>query len=223
MTARAIQIKNYITDLFAKEDDSLQAIRTISREKGLPEIEVPEAVGRLIYSLAKIQRPKRILEIGTLAGYSTLWLAKALREDGFLISLELNESNALIAKENIGLSGFFNKVEIRVGSADSLMDAMIEKGEEPFDLIFIDADKESYLSYLDRAIELSREGTLILSDNLIPKGEEIGAYHPSYTAGNSIYAFNEAIAAHPRLESTLVTTIVGNSGRIDALGLSIVV
>ena len=222
MTKRAIDIKRYLTTLFVKEDAVLSAIKKGSKEAGSPDIDVPSTVGKLLYSLAKIQRPKRILEIGTLAGYSTVWLARALPEEGSLLSLELEPRRVEIARGNIRLAGLEKKVEVRQGLAKELLDQMIEQKEEPFDLIFIDADKANYPLYLTKALQLSRIGTLLLIDNLIPKGDNIGGSPPDSGEAESIYRFNQQLAAHPQLESILVTTIVGEQGRIDALGLSIV-
>ena len=222
MTARAVNIKNYLTELFVQEDDVLHKIRARSKEAGLPAIEVPATVGKLLFCLAKIQKPQRILEIGTLAGYSTIWLARALPPSGKLISLELEKLHAVIARENMRYAGLSDKVEVREGGAAELLDQMIAQKETLFDLIFIDADKENYPVYLEKALQLSHEGTLILSDNLIPRGDDFGNTRSEYIDQKRIYQFNEAIASHPHLESILATTIVGDSGRIDALGISIV-
>jgi predicted O-methyltransferase YrrM len=222
VSTRSIDIKNYVSALFAAEDEVLSSINANAKNEGLPQIEIPQTVGKLLYCLAKIQRPKRILEIGTLAGYSTVWLARALPEDGRLISLELEPHHASVARKNFELAGLSEKIEVREGVARELMENMIAEGEAPFDLIFIDADKEGYPRYLECALSLSHPGTLILSDNLIPKGESIGTFHPNNFIAKSIYQFNNEIATDPRLESILATTIVGEKGRIDALGISIV-
>lgn len=220
MSTRAIHIKDYLSSLYAAEDDVLLTIKKNAKLAGLPEIEVPNTVGKLLYCLTKIQRPRRALEVGTLAGYSTVWIGRALPEGGKLISLELYSLHVDVARKNLALAGLENKVEIREGLAEQLMDEMISQGEQPFDLIFIDADKENYPLYLEKALKLSHSGTLILSDNLIPKGDEIGSPHNLESEG--IYQFNQKIASHPQLESILATTIVGSKGRIDALGISIV-
>lgn len=222
MTTRAIDIKNYLSDLFVHEDALLSSIKERARQQGLPNIEVPSTVGKLLYCLAKIQKPQKILEIGTLAGYSTIWLGRALPDNGILISLELDPHHVAIARNNISLVHLEHKIEIREGNAKELLDLMIDNNEGPFDLIFIDADKENYPCYLEKALKLSRLGTLILSDNLIPKGDTIGKPHPNHPEAKDIYEFNEKIASHPLLESILATTIVGDLGRIDALGISIV-
>jgi predicted O-methyltransferase YrrM len=223
---RSIHIKTYLSELFAPEDAVLSSIRQEKKQTGLKNIEISPLVGKLLYCLALLHQSKRILEIGTLAGYSAIWLARALPPQGLLISLEINPLHVSLAKNHIARAHLEEKVSIRQGDANTLMQSMIETQEPPFDLIFIDADKENYLSYLEKALLLARPGTLIITDNLIPKGE-IGKAHPNHTEAPIIYAFNQAIASHPRLESVLIPTIIGeerglDAGRLDALGISIV-
>lgn len=215
-------IKNYIHSLFVKEEPHIRYARENSQMQGLPQIHVASHVGQLIYLLAKSHEPRTILEIGTLGGYSTIWLAKALSKDGTIISLELEPHHAKLAREHIARAGYHKSVEIRLGKAQDLLSAMIKRGEGPFDLIFIDADKENYPTYLEQALALSAPGTLILSDNLLPKGEEIDNPKTTNVSANAIYQFNRQIAHHPRLESMLIPIIVGEQGRIDALGFSLV-
>lgn len=218
MTARANQIKDYLGGLFGAEDEVLLAVKKNAKEAGLPNIHVSSTVGKLLYCLAMIHRPLKVLEIGTLAGYSAIWLARALPPEGKIISLECYPEHAALARKNIAFAGFENRVEVREGMAGDLMEQMIQKGEGPFDMVFIDADKENYLLYLDKAIQLSRPGTLILGDNLIPKEDEL---HPHYSEPKVIYRFNQQLATDKRLESILVPTL-RNNGRIDALGIAIV-
>lgn len=216
------EVKDYIQMRFVKEDPALIHARKHSQESGLPLIHVPSHVGQLLYLLTRLKAPKKCLEIGTLGGYSTLWLLKGLPEGGSLITLELEPMHAQIAKEHIANAGYENQAEVRLGDAKKSLEAMIENHEGPFDLIFIDADKEGYSTYLDLAYALSTTGTLILSDNLIPKGEPIENAHPNNQIAHSIYAYNQKLAAHCGLETTLITTLVGELGRIDAMGFSIV-
>lgn len=216
MLDRTIQIQDYIHFLFAKEDAHLEFARENSKKEGLKEIQVPAGVGKMLYLLTKLQRPKKVLEIGTLGGYSTLWLAKALPKEGKIVTLENQEKNAKVAWENICAAGFQEQIEIRLGNATELLASM----NEIFDLIFIDADKENYPVYLDYAIKLSRPGTLILLDNLIPKRGPIGNPDRRDNEALAIYALNEAIVKHPQLEATLFTTIIKE--RLDALGVAIV-
>lgn len=222
MTSRSVHIKDYLCNLFALEDPVLLEAKENARAEGLPPIEVPASVGKLLYCLAKIQRASRVLEIGTLGAYSTLWLARALPKEGRLISLEIDPLHASVARKNVALGGFEEQVEVREGVAREILDQMIASDEAAFDLIFIDADKENYPIYLEKSLQLARDGALILSDNLIPKGDEIDSYHPNNNIAKNIYQFNRIISSHLQLESILTTTIVGNEGRIDALGISIV-
>ncbi len=220
---RNIKIKNYICEQFVQEDATLASVRKRAKQKGMPDIQVPSNVGKLLYCLAKMRAPNRILELGTLGGYSTIWLARALAAHGKIITLDIDARNLEVAKENFALAGVQDKIEVRLGKAAHLLQEMIEKGEAPFDLIFIDADKENYPTYLEYVLKLSSPGTIILSDNLLPKGEEIGGTPPEeQKEARGIYKFNGLLATHPRLESILIPTIVGANGRVDALGLSIV-
>lgn len=213
---RNCSIKNYIENLFAGEDEKIQFARENSKQEGLKEIQVPACVGKMLYLLTKIQNPRRVLEIGTLGGYSTLWMAKALSQEGHILTLECEEKHGRIALQHIERAGLQNQVEIRICDAT----AELPKLKGPFDLIFIDADKESYPFYLEWAVALSRPGTLILTDNLIPKRGTIAHPDPRDIEALAVYEFNQKMAAHPKLESTIFPTIVGENGRIDSLGVA---
>jgi caffeoyl-CoA O-methyltransferase len=220
MDDRNCTIKNYIASFFAKENDELVNARQNSLLHGFPNIHVPSHVGKMIYLLTRLRRPRKVLEIGTLGGYSTLWILQALEPEARLISLELEAEHAAVARSH--LRSYENQFEIRVGDAAVFLKSMEEKSEGPFDLIFIDADKESYSTYLKLVLPLTTSGTLILTDNLIPKGEAVDNPNPRNKEATAIYQFNRELAAHPALETILSTTIVGETGRIDALGISLV-
>ncbi|HSX04586.1 MAG TPA: O-methyltransferase [Rhabdochlamydiaceae bacterium] len=213
---RNLEIHDYIHTLFAGEDESLKFARENSKKEGLKEIQVPAGVGKMLYLLAKLQNPKRVLEIGTLGGYSTLWLAKALAPGGTILTLENQEKNAKVALEHIRLAGYQDQIKIHLGDAAALLASLNEK----FDLIFIDADKENYPLYLDYAMKLARPGTLILCDNLIPKRGPIGSPDRRDIEALAVYEFNRRMAGHPQLEATLFTTLVKD--KLDALGVAIV-
>ncbi len=219
---RNCQVKDYISKKFCIESDELVYIRENSLIEGLRPIAVPAHVGKMLYLLARMQNAKKILEIGTLGGYSTIWLARALVPGGKIISLELEEPIVALARQHIAHAKMEDRIEVRQGDAATLMREMIASKEESFDLIFIDADKQNYPTYLTLALELSRSGTLILTDNLIPKRDEIGPHDPQDNEAEGIYACNDMLASDPRLESMLFTTIVGDHGRVDALGVAIV-
>src|SRR5687768_1106282 len=167
------RIDDYIENLFSKNDPALQAALEDSARNGLPAINVSANEGRLLYMLAKISGAKHILEIGTLGGYSTIWLARALPQDGRLLTLEYSPKHAEVARANIARAGLADKVEVRVGAGLDLLPQIERNGEGPFDLFFIDADKENYPGYLEWCIKLARPGSVILSDNLIRNGAVI--------------------------------------------------
>ena len=210
-------IDAYVEGLFAPPDPVLDNALRRSREAGLPEIQIPPSEGKLLQLLAGISGARRILEIGTLGGYSTIHLARALPADGRLISLELDERHARVARENIAEAGFSVKVEVRVGDARELLSAMVEEGGQPFDLVFIDADKGGYPEYLERAIRLSRPGSVILADNVIRGGAVL---NPRDESARVIREFNEGLAQDSRL-SALVLPLIRT--RVDGLAIAQVI
>lgn len=211
------QIDSYIEELFAPPDPTLEDALRRSREAGLPEIQVSPNEGALLRLLAEIAGARRVLEIGTLGGYSTIHLARALPADGSLVSLEVDEHNAGIARENITEAGVGDRVEVRVGDARKLLAQMVDDGEGPFDLVFIDADKGGYPEYLERALQLSRPGSLILGDNAIRDGSVLDAKDETTRA---IREFNEALAKNPRLSAIVLPLI---RERVDGLAIARVI
>jgi len=204
---------HYISELFAVEDDILLATRAAMQEAGLRPINVSASGGQLLHLLALLSGARRILEIGTLGGYSAIWLARALPTDGKLISLEIDEHHAAVARHNIAQAGLATQVEVRVGPALATLTAMQQAGEAPFDLVFIDADKEGYVAYLPKALALVRDGGLILADNTLPD-EVLDA-----TADSGTKRYNAAVAAHPALVSTIVP-VLRRQG-LDGLTISV--
>jgi predicted O-methyltransferase YrrM len=184
----------------------------------LPTINVSPNEGKLLYLLTKMAGAKRVLEVGTLGGYSTTWLARALPADGQVITLELDEKHAEVARHNLDRAGVADRVEVRVGRATETLRQMIDQREAPFDLIFIDADKPSYVEYLQLALHLSRTGTVILADNLIRNGRVIDD-RPADESARGAKAFNEALAANHRLDSIILPII---RTTLDGLSISIV-
>jgi caffeoyl-CoA O-methyltransferase len=209
-----VQIDRYVEELFAPPDAILEAALQRSREAGLPEINVSRNEGKLLRLLAEIAGARRILEVGTLGGYSTIHLARALPEGGSLVSLELDELYAEVARENVREAGLEDSVEVRVGDAKASLARMVQEGEGPFDLVFIDADKGSYPEYLEWALRLSRPGSLILVDNTIRGGSVL---YPEDEAAQATHDFNEALAGDPRL-SALVLPLIRE--RIDGLAIA---
>lgn len=214
---RNSQIKEYTRNLFCEEDKELKDVREHSCAAALPPIAVPANVGKMLYFFCRLQQPKRVLEIGTLGGYSTLWLARGMPAEGVLLTLESEEKHCHIARENIFHANLEAQIEVRLGEAEMLLQKMIEEKEPSFDLVFIDADKKRYGAYLELVFALSHPGTLVLLDNLIPKRGVILSPDMRDVEAVSIYAFNEQLARDRRFESVLFPTIVGD-GRVDALG-----
>ena len=209
-----LRIDTYIEELFVPPDPALEGALRRSRAVGLPEIQISPTEGKLLRLLAEIAGVRRILEIGTLGGYSTIHLAGALPEDGLLVSLEVDERNAGVARENIAEAGLESVVEVRVGDARELLAWMFEDGEGPFDLTFIDADKKGYPEYLEWALRLSRPGSLILGDNAIMGGSVI---EPEEGSAQAIRQFNERLAQDPRLSAIVLPLI---RGRVDGLAIA---
>jgi predicted O-methyltransferase YrrM len=210
------RVDRYVEALCAPQDAVLVENLESAGAAGLPTINVSPSEGKLLYLLAKISRALRILEIGTLGGYSTTWLARALPPGGKVITLELDAKNAEVAQRNLKRARLDAQVEVRVGPAAEAMRKMAASGEAPFDLIFIDADKPGYVEYLHLAVELSRPGSLILADNLLRNGLVLEE-NPADANARGAKAFNEAMAAHPRLESIILPIY---RDKLDGLSIS---
>ncbi len=213
------EVDRYIDRLFAPTDQALEETLRSSVAAGLPQIHVSASQGKFLYLLAKLCGAKRILEIGTLAGYSAIWLARALPADGRLISLEYDAGHASLATANIARAGLADQVTVLVGPALETLAEIASRRDLPFDLIFIDADKTGYPDYLGWAIRLARPGSLILADNVVREGEVLdpGSTDESVLAAR---AFNAMLAAEPRLEAVVLQQI-GAKGH-DGLAMAVV-
>jgi predicted O-methyltransferase YrrM len=214
----AVKVDKYIEALLNPQDEALAQNLQSAQAAELPTINVSPNEGKLLYLLTKMAGAKRVLEIGTLGGYSTTWLARALPADGKVITLELDEKHAEVARHNLDRAGVADRVEVRVGRASDTLRTMIDRHEVPFDLIFIDADKAGYVEYLDLSVQLSHGGTIILADNLIRNGRVMDAL-PDNAAARGAKAYNESMAARPELESIILPIIREN---LDGLSISIV-
>ncbi len=203
-------VDEYVVDLLSPSDEILDAALADSDAGGLPPINVSPSQGKFLSILVKSARAKRVLEIGTLGGYSTIWLARALPHDGTVISLELEQHHADVARNNIERAGFTKQVDIRVGSAADTLQSLVAENTEPFDFIFIDADKEGYPEYLERSLELSHSGTLIVADNVVRDGGVIDPHH-SDPRVHGVREFLARASVSPRLSGTVVQT-VGTKG-----------
>lgn len=209
----------YISGMLIPADPVLETALQNCTEAGLPPINVAPNQGKLLHMLAQLRGARRILEIGTLGGYSTIWLARALQAGGSLVSLEVNAGHAEVARKNIEAADLSETVSVIVGKAADVLEKLAADNVEPFDLVFIDADKENNPVYLKGSLKLSRQGTLIICDNVVRNGTVIdaGSSEPDVLGTRHFF---ELIAAEPRLTSTAIQT-VGIKGW-DGLSISIV-
>jgi predicted O-methyltransferase YrrM len=196
----------YIAGHLLPVDPALDAALAANEAGGLPEIDVAPVQGKLLHLLAKMMGARRILEVGTLGGYSTIWLARALREGGELVTLELEPHHAEVARANLARAGLSERCEVRVGPAAETLAAMVAAGEGPFDFVFIDADKPSNVIYLRAALAMARVGTAIVVDNVVREGEILdpACDDPRVRGTRALF---EAIAAEPRLSATAIQTV----------------
>jgi predicted O-methyltransferase YrrM len=194
------EIYNYIVNLFAEEDEILQGVVKSSEENGLPLIHVSPENGKFLYMLVKIISAKRILEVGTLAGYSTIWMARALPEDGKLITLEVDQKHAHIARENFKKAGLEQKIELILGSAAETLKKL---KDERFDFAFIDADKVSYPLYFDLILPMMNRGGIIAADNTLRKGDVLRTL-PQEEGTEGVQIYNKMTASDTRVISLLV-------------------
>lgn len=212
-------VDEYITGLLMPEDAVMDQVLEACAASGLPEIQVSPSQGKLLMLLAQMQGARRILEIGTLGGYSAIWLARALPPGGRLITLEMDPKHAEVARANFARAGLAERIELRLGSALETLPILAAEAPEPFDLIFLDADKQGYTEYFGWALKLSRPGAVILADNVVREGEVIDAGSEDASV-RGIQRFNKALAAETRVSATMIQT-VGSKGH-DGFALAIV-
>jgi predicted O-methyltransferase YrrM len=212
-------VDHYIVETMVAEDEALREASRSSAEAGLPPIAVSANQGKLLHLLALVSGARRVLEIGTLGGYSAIWLGRALPADGQLVTLEADPRHAEVARENIERAGLGGVVEIRVGAALETLPKLASEHREPFDLVFIDADKPSTADYLTWAIELSRPGSLIVIDNVVRNGQIVEDSSPD-TGIQAIRRANRMIGSDSRLSATAIQT-VGTKG-YDGLAVILV-
>jgi len=212
-------VDRYINDLFAPPDPVLDAALQAAAEAGLPPIHVAPNQGKLLAILAQVVGARSILEIGTLGGYSTIWLARALDPGGKLITLEADPRHAAVARDNLARAGLGDAVEVRVGRALDTLPQLAEEGRGPFDLVFIDADKPGYPAYLDWALKLTRRGSLIVADNVV-RGGAVADSKSADPNVQGVLRFNAALAADPRVSATILQ-MVGMKG-YDGMAIALV-
>jgi predicted O-methyltransferase YrrM len=204
------EVDAYVSGLFGDEDPALREAAAASEAAGLPAISISPVQGKLLQLLARVVGARAILEIGTLGGYSTIWLARALAPGGRLVSLEAEPKHAEVARANVARAGLDGTVEIRLGKALDLLPRLAAERRGPFDFVFVDADKPSTLDYFDWAVRLSRPGGLIVVDNVVRDG---GLVDPGSEDADvlGMRRFTEGLAADRRVSATVLQT-VGKKG-----------
>ncbi len=212
-------VDRYLTDMLVSSDPDLDAALQANAAAGLPAIDVAPNQGKLLHLLARIQGARTILEIGTLGGYSTIWLARALPAGGRLITLEADPKHAEVARSNIARAGLGDVVEVRLGQALDSLDQLAREGQGPFDLIFIDADKPNNPHYVQWALKLSRRGSLIIVDNVVRNGS-VADETSSDPGVQGTRRMNELLAVEPRVSATAIQT-VGSKG-CDGFAIALV-
>jgi predicted O-methyltransferase YrrM len=193
-----------------QEDEALKDAAKEGEKAGLPAIAVSPNEGKLLLLMAQMIGARKILEVGTLAGYSTIWLARGLGDGGRLITLEYEQKHAEVAKKNIARAGLSGVVEVRVGDATKTMPELLKEGAGPFDLIFLDANKDGYPAYFEWSLKLARKGTVIIADNVVRDGGVIDAGSKDASI-QGVRRFNEIVAAERRVSATAIQT-VGSKG-----------
>ena len=199
-------VDDYIVEQLIGEDLALDACLVANRAAGLPPIDVSLTQGRMLQLLARANRAENILEIGTLGGYSAICLARGLDDGGKLVTLELEPAYASVARRNIENAGLGSRVEILVGDASETLENLLVEEHAPFDLVFVDADKQNYAAYLGYAIKLSRPGTLLIFDNVVREGRVIDpeSEDPKVPGTRELY---DALKNHPKVDATAIQTV----------------
>jgi predicted O-methyltransferase YrrM len=202
------RVDDYLTGTFVPHEEAFAAALADSEKAGLPTIQVSPPQGRLLELLARALRARLILEIGTLGGYSTLWLARGLAPGGRIVTLEVDPKHADVARRNFERAGRSGAIELRLGAALETLPRMVEERAGPFDLVFVDADKPSLPDYFSWSLQLSRPGTLIVIDNVVREGDVVDATSADASV-QGVRRMNERIAAEPRVTATTLQTVGG--------------
>ena len=199
-------VDRYFGELLAPEDEALKECVEANRKAGLPSIDVPGLLGKFLDLMVRISGARTVLEIGTLGGYSTIWLARALPEGGQVVTLEIDPRHADIARKNLQRAGVLDRVEITLGPALETLSALYEGAVDPFDLVFIDADKKSLPEYLDWSLKLSHPGTVIIVDNVVRDGKVLDPDSADPDI-QGVRRMTEMMASNPRLSATAFPTV----------------
>lgn len=200
------KVDNYISNLLAPEDKALTDTIESLENENIPQMSVSANHGKFLQVLMMSCNAKRVLELGTLGGYSTIWMARALPKDGKLITLEIDTRYAEVAKKNIENAGLSQKVEVRTGRAIDILPGLIAQNEEPFDFIFIDADKPPYTEYFEYAIKLSRPGTIIVCDNVVREGKILDINSADEKV-KGVQRLNESLKENKNVTATILQTV----------------
>jgi len=212
-------VDRYFSKALIKPDRRLDAALNANRKAELPAIDVTPLQGRFLEVLVRATGARRVLEIGTLGGYSTIWLARAIPDNGLVVTLELEPKHASIAQRNIEKAGLSQRVDLRIGSAAESLAALVAASADPFDFIFIDADKAGYPGYLRWSLKLSRPGTLIVADNVVRDGKVIDPRNPDPNI-RGVRRFMRLMSAEPRLSSTVLQTVASKG--YDGFAMAVV-
>jgi predicted O-methyltransferase YrrM len=220
---KPLELWKSVDDFFAEAlvpaDGALDAALEANREAGLPAIDVTPLQGKFLELMIRATGARRVLEIGTLGGYSTIWMARALGPDGRIVTLELDRHHAEIAQQNFDSAGVAERVDLRIGSASESLATLVAEKTVPFDFIFIDAEKSGYPDYIQWSLKLSRPGTMIIADNVVRDGKVIDPADPDLNI-RGVRRFTELVATEPRLSTTVLQT-VGSKG-YDGFAISVV-
>ena len=212
-------VDEYISDLFKDEDACLKATEQSIIDSGIPQISISPNQGKFLQLLARLARSQRILEIGTLGGYSTIWMARALPANGKLITLEIDQKHADVALANFQRCGLEDRIQIKMGKALDTLPQLLENGDGPFDMIFIDADKTPYTEYFQWSLKLSKPGTLIIADNVIREGKVLLPESPDEMV-RGVKRFNAYLAQCAEVDATIFQTV--GSKDHDGMAIAIV-
>ncbi len=213
------EVDDYINALLAPQDKALADTIASLDDEGIPQISVSANQGKLLQVLIAACNAKNVLELGTLGGYSTIWIARALPEDGKVVTIEVDEHHAAVAKRNITTAGVADKVDLRIGKGLDILPALINEQRPPFDFIFIDADKPPYTEYFEYAIQLSRKGTIIVCDNVIREGKILDKSSTDDRV-TGVQRFNEALSRNTKVTATILQ-IAGAKGH-DGMAIAVV-
>ena len=213
------QVDDYFASALIRPDPDLDRALRANREADLPEIDVTPLQGRFLEVLVRATGARRVLEIGTLGGYSTIWLARALPQDGIVVTLELEPKHGEIARANLKSAGLESRVDFRIGRAGETLAALVSERTAPFDFIFIDADKAGSPEYLEWSLRLSRPGTLIVADNVVRDGQVVDPGNPDPNI-QGVRRFRDLLARESRLSATVLQTVAGKG--YDGFALAVV-